>query len=170
METANPINEQQPVERRFKIGDIVCWTNDNGLKWHARRIIGLDDPDKWGHRYYLEPTDAPWMYTREKNLSLETLDRDTLEKTLPYDYSLRKFCERHPHYLSEVTAVTAAQKQHPFAIGHRFTFAPGQAVTCNGYPGTVKRMYSEGMVEVRVPGGLVCVSASYPDCYPNTSL
>ena len=56
--------------------------------------------------------------------------------------------------------------QVSYRIGHRFKFEPGQAVVCNGYPGTVAGMYSEGMVEVRVPGGLVCVSASYPDCYP----
>ncbi len=36
-------------------------------------------------------------------------------------------------------------------------FVPGQPVTTSGFPGTVVRMYSEGMVEVRVPGGMCCV-------------
>jgi preprotein translocase subunit YajC len=38
------------------------------------------------------------------------------------------------------------------------TFKPGQQVTANGgYPGRVVRMYSKGMVEVRLASGLVCV-------------
>jgi len=125
VESANPTNEQQPKERRFKVGDIVCWTNDNGVKWHARRIIGFDDPDKWGHRYYLEPTDAPWMYTREKNLALETLDGDVLERTLSHDYSLRKFCERHPHYLGDVVAFIAKRRQLHLSEAH------GKMPQCN---------------------------------------
>jgi hypothetical protein len=60
------------------------------------------------------------------------------------------------------------ENQPSFSVGQKFQFTPGQAVVCNGYPGTVQRMYGEGMVEVRVPGGLTCVSASYPDCYPSS--
>ena len=36
----------------------------------------------------------------------------------------------------------------------------GQRVVCNGYPGTITKVCDGallGMVEVRVPGGLVCV-------------
>ncbi len=36
-------------------------------------------------------------------------------------------------------------------------FKPGQPVTTSGYPGTVVRMYSEGMVEVRLASGVCCV-------------
>lgn len=54
-----------------------------------------------------------------------------------------------------------------FSTGQRFKFVSGQAVVCNGYPGTVQRMYGEHQVEVHVPGGLTCVSAAYPDCYPD---
>lgn len=66
------------------------------------------------------------------------------------------------------------QQQEPklaaqYSVGQRFQFAPGQAVVCNGHPGTVVSMYSEGMVEVRLPGGLVCVCASFPDCYPRSA-
>lgn len=42
------------------------------------------------------------------------------------------------------------------------TFTVGQKVICNGYDGTVKKVCEgqlSGMVEVRVPGGLVCVCA-----------
>ena len=35
---------------------------------------------------------------------------------------------------------------------------PGFKVYANGdYPGVVVREYSEGMVEVRLPGGLTCI-------------
>lgn len=41
-------------------------------------------------------------------------------------------------------------------------FRSGQKVICNGYEGTVMKVCDgqlSGMVEVRVPGGLVCVCA-----------
>lgn len=63
---------------------------------------------------------------------------------------------------------TAGAKS-PFAIGQRFTFKPGDKIIGNGFPGTVVRMYSEGMVEARLPGGVACIPASFPDCYPDTT-
>ncbi|MEX3556207.1 MAG: hypothetical protein VB131_06395 [Burkholderia gladioli] len=72
--------------------------------------------------------------------------------------------------LQEASGI-ACRKPEPeglhYAIGQRFTFEPGQRVIANGYPGAVKGMYTEGMVEVRLDAGLVCVPASYPDCYPS---
>lgn len=67
-----------------------------------------------------------------------------------------------------VTQAADAPVPPPVAMhanGERFALVMGQAVICNGYHGTVVRMV-DGMVEVRVPGGITCVSASYPDCYP----
>ena len=61
--------------------------------------------------------------------------------------------------LMEITTMT-------YEIGQKFVFFPGQKVICNGYPGTVRRMYYETMVEVRMERGEVCVSACFPDCYP----
>ncbi|CAJ6624428.1 Uncharacterised protein [Burkholderia pseudomallei] len=79
-----------------------------------------------------------------------------------------------PEQLQPQEAVGIACRKHEsepeglhYAIGQRFTFEPGQPVIANGYPGAVKRMYTEGMVEVRLDAGLVCVPASYPDCYPS---
>lgn len=37
------------------------------------------------------------------------------------------------------------------------SFVYGQRVTTSGFPGTIERSYSKGMVEVRLPSGLVCV-------------
>jgi hypothetical protein len=45
-------------------------------------------------------------------------------------------------------------------------------VVGNGYRGTVKERYSGeigkpgGMVNVSLPGGIACIPANYPDCYP----
>ena len=50
--------------------------------------------------------------------------------------------------------------------GQKFDFKVGDKVICNGYEGAIISWYSEGMVEVRLSRGSVCVSACYPDCYP----
>lgn len=94
----------------FDIGDIVCWTNDYGLKFHGRRIVELDSNTESGLRYYLEPTDAPWMYVREERLVLEIMSLDQLRARLPYDGSLQRHCLRCPDYLSEISVAIA--KQH----------------------------------------------------------
>lgn len=39
-------------------------------------------------------------------------------------------------------------------------FAKGQPVTTSGFPGTIVRHYSEGMWEVRLASGVVCVSGA----------
>ena len=36
-------------------------------------------------------------------------------------------------------------------------FQAGQQVTTSGFPGSVVRYYTEGMIEVRLQSGLVCV-------------
>ena len=40
------------------------------------------------------------------------------------------------------------------------TWKPGQRGTYSGFPATIRRHYQNGMWEVRVPGGEVCISAS----------
>lgn len=54
---------------KYKAGDRVIWTNDYGVCWGVRTIKEVDEPDKWGHRYYITPTETPWMYVREANLT-----------------------------------------------------------------------------------------------------
>lgn len=53
-----------------------------------------------------------------------------------------------------------------YSRGQKFDLKSGDRVMCNGFYGRVIRKYCEGMVEVRLARGEVCVSASYPDCYP----
>lgn len=54
-----------------------------------------------------------------------------------------------------------------YAIGHPFFFVTGRKVICNGFPGVVQKDSGRGLVEVRLESGEVCVSAAYPDCYPD---
>jgi hypothetical protein len=102
------VNMKMP-EPAFKPGDIVCWTNEYGVKWHGRRILRLENPDEWGHRYYLEPHDAHWMYVREQNLSYESLSLAELQAVLAHDGSLRRRCGLHPNYMSDISLVIEAR-------------------------------------------------------------
>jgi len=40
-------------------------------------------------------------------------------------------------------------------------FATGQRVVCGDFEATIVRHYAEGMWEVRLPGGVACVSGAY---------
>lgn len=59
-----------------------------------------------------------------------------------------------------------------YSTGQQFEFKNGDQIVGNGFRGTVRERYSGeigkpgGMVNVRLPGGIACLSASYPDCYP----
>jgi hypothetical protein len=48
----------------------------------------------------------------------------------------------------------------PVEIVKDYDYKQGDRVRCNGYDGAIVRRYSAGMYEVRVPGGVTCVSAS----------
>lgn len=59
-----------------------------------------------------------------------------------------------------------------YSIGQKFLFKVGDPVIANGYRATVIKAHAgqlAGMVDARVPGGPVCISSSYPDCYPAIS-
>ncbi|KVV40976.1 hypothetical protein WT83_27845 [Burkholderia territorii] len=94
---------------KFKVGDIVCWTNDYGVKWRGRRIVEVDRDAKSRPLYYLEPTDAPWMYVREPNLVYETMSLTQLQDQSRYDYSLRQRAQRDPGYLPSIARAIATQ-------------------------------------------------------------
>jgi hypothetical protein len=55
------------TQHKFAIGDAVDYTNDNGVAWGRKTVIGLDD--RLGPCYYIEPTDTPWFSVRERNLT-----------------------------------------------------------------------------------------------------
>jgi len=56
--------------------------------------------------------------------------------------------------------------QNPEYFNHN-NFKPGQKVICNGFEGTIIRHYYEGMWEVKLPGGLACVSGASITPQPN---
>lgn len=56
-----------------------------------------------------------------------------------------------------------------FQPGQNLKLVKNQSVICNGFPGTVTEVHTgklEGMVDVRLESGAVCVSSTYPDCIP----
>lgn len=63
----------QPL--KFKVGDLVIYTNDNGISFGPFRISALFQPAEpcslyaTGYRYHLDKT-APWMPVRESSLQL----------------------------------------------------------------------------------------------------
>jgi hypothetical protein len=68
-----------------------------------------------------------------------------------------------------VSPIEAPSLAPSFQIGQRFDFKQGDQVVANGYRGAVSRALDgelAGMVEVRLPGGVSCMSSSFPDCFP----
>ena len=71
--------------------------------------------------------------------------------------------------LDPVLEIDSAKIGPVFSVGQRFGFKAGDDVVANGYRGTVAKVCDgqlTGMVEVRLPGGVACMSASFPDCFP----
>jgi len=66
--------------------------------------------------------------------------------------------------------ISSAAKIAPlFGVGQHFDFNAGESVVANGIRGTVTKVLDgqlAGMLEVRLPGGVICVSASFPNCFP----
>jgi hypothetical protein len=63
---------------KFKVGDRVTFTNDYGLAFKGKTIVGLSqwtwegaDPQQ---RYFYAPNDAPWYSVPESSLTLEQED------------------------------------------------------------------------------------------------
>ena len=69
--------ESEPrIEPAFKVGDVVIYTNPQGVCFGKRTIVGTDPEFKaeaaarGAVRYYIEPTDTPWYCVAESCLSL----------------------------------------------------------------------------------------------------
>lgn len=63
------------------------------------------------------------------------------------------------HWEQALAADRAALEEHDhqYPLGSPRRLVPGDRVTTSGYPGTVIRRYSAGMVEVRLASGVCCV-------------
>lgn len=95
----------------FKVGDVVCWTNEYGVKWHGRRIIGAED-DVRGRCYFLEPNEAYWCPVRESNLVHETMSRAELEWFYHNQdgSSAHRWLESHPTFLDDISRAIEHRK------------------------------------------------------------
>jgi len=66
----------------------------------------------------------------------------------------------HSYYVTRTDLLSVAVE-----IVTDHAFKQGDAIRANGYDGAIVRRYSPGMYEVRLPGGVACVSASDIICY-----
>ena len=66
---------------RFKVGDPVVFTNDYGVVFAGKTICDIQMNDFGEVSYLYTPTDSPWFYVREKNLSIDA-EANPLIKTL----------------------------------------------------------------------------------------
>ena len=93
---------------KFAPGDVVLWTNDYGVKWHARRVVEVEMAER-GPTYYLTPNDAPWCPVREANLEHASQTYDELLDLLPHDYGLLRRVEMEPAYLRRAAETIVAR-------------------------------------------------------------
>lgn len=57
---------------KFKIGDRVIFTNDNGVVFPGKTITGIEYWEGYSEPlYFYKPTDTPWFASREQHFSLE---------------------------------------------------------------------------------------------------
>lgn len=75
MEFAVMKKEPPPV---FQAGDVVTYTNDYGVPWPGRTIVGTEFWQGYDERrYFYSPSDAPWFSVPESSLKLERRASET---------------------------------------------------------------------------------------------
>lgn len=68
------LSREKQSMAKFKVGDAVNWTNDYGVKFPERQVVGVEYVVGKGHRYFIEPHDAYWMSIPESQLVAEADD------------------------------------------------------------------------------------------------
>ena len=63
-------DEKKIAMKKFYIGQIVNFTNDNGVNWGDRIIVGYEHTS-YGPAYYIHPHDAPWFAVPERCLTAQ---------------------------------------------------------------------------------------------------
>lgn len=67
----NNMVQDPPISCDFKIGDIVKFTNDYGVEFEPRTIIGFTTPKDILHGRFIHiDTDAPWFPVKPEQLTL----------------------------------------------------------------------------------------------------
>ena len=54
---------------KFKVGDVVIYTNDYGVCWGCHMILEVEYDKIRGWLYYIDPTETPWYGVPERCLS-----------------------------------------------------------------------------------------------------
>jgi hypothetical protein len=101
--------EPAAVSFKFKVGDLVHWTNDYGVEWFGRRIVRVDHYGTFGPRYFLDPNDAHWASVHERNLAYEVATLAELAAQLVQDGGLRRRVEQEPDYLESIAQAIESQ-------------------------------------------------------------
>lgn len=57
---------------KYKVGQKVFYTNDNGIELGIRTILAVDSItwSESGYGYYMSESDSPWCPVKEENLSI----------------------------------------------------------------------------------------------------
>ncbi len=68
-----PRGEWEKYSPKFAIGDKVTFTNDYGVKFEGKKVVGISKPWFGPHgdrpRYYFAPHDAYWFPVEEESLT-----------------------------------------------------------------------------------------------------
>lgn len=69
------IEKNQEITPAFKVGDVVIYTNPQGVCFGRKTVVGTApafEPEAAARgevRYYISPTDTPWFSVQESCLS-----------------------------------------------------------------------------------------------------
>ena len=70
----NELSNVSPVECNFKVGDVVTFTNEYGVKFEGLKVIGFEkeiDPDWMPGRFVYLNTSCYWFPESPESLTLE---------------------------------------------------------------------------------------------------
>ena len=104
-------------------------------------------------------------------INIKDVERLIDEVPEKYQGRVKEAFEKTKLWLPKDNGISSVRPIHlpSFDVGQKFNFMAMDQVVANGYRGTVAKVLDgqlEGMVEVHLPGGVACVAASFPDCFP----
>ena len=69
-EFTETIKKESPVPCDFKVGDTVTFTNEFGVSFEGRKIIGFADDDSFYGRFIFLDKDSYWFPCKPSELKL----------------------------------------------------------------------------------------------------
>ena len=71
----NELLMESPKPCKFKLGDLVTFTNENGISFPNKVVIGFAKPEnEVGGRFVHISTDAPWFPCNPEELTVQGCD------------------------------------------------------------------------------------------------